>query len=734
MARRTLLSAAACLAACAGLSAAGHGAVPPGATQAPASRLLDSAGVASAAARLAANPRVTVSDIGRSAGGRPIVLIAITAPGGSLDDWKRRARRLAGPEVHYSTLADRTADETPLAEALEGVRLPVLLAGASWGHEAAQVEGLLAAAEHLASDQSADTLRLLSRVVVLIVPLMNPDGRDRAIAEWQRTPLSNGDSGVGNDNGFMLNRDFVHQTQPETAALLDLVRDWRPVIGIDEHEDVNRLGLAVPEVAFVPPYMPGFDVEEEPGMRRAIVAVGGAIADRWRQAGYQVVHDPEGDRRWVPLPPRGSGEINPVAGSSGRLDFLFNIHSVVGLITESARTPGTQTWNARVEQKTLAAFAAAETAAARSEFLAETIRARRSAVAGDPSAFVAIPHAQPPGADRTELLRLLRAHDVLVYRAGGLPYDVIPLAQPEAPFVRHAVLAERSKLNDLPAALGVAIVRGDALDSDTRRQVTTAPLDLYPRTAPAWPRAASPARVAVYTGQGIDRAASGEVLFVLRQAGVACDTIDEAGVRAGRFNNASAVVFGDGAAREIVGGWDQSVATRKTPWQPAAPSRGIGPEGVQALAAFARSGGRVVTIGRSGGLVAPAFIDLRLPPILPGIGEVRLEITAAGRTFFGARPADSRAFLSAPPGGSDGGYLLEAGPRAEVLAWYAGADDRPAEQSFADTRPLLRPARHAAIAAAALGRGRIVVFGFSPVFRAQWRRTFPLLFAAVGAQ
>ena len=38
----------------------------------------------------------------------------------------------------------------------------------------------------------------------------------------------------------------------------------------------------------------------------------------------------------VPLPPPGSGDINPIAGSSGRLEFLWNIHAVAGLITESA--------------------------------------------------------------------------------------------------------------------------------------------------------------------------------------------------------------------------------------------------------------------------------------------------------------------------------------------------------------------------------------------------------------
>ena len=718
---------------------AGDTRVPPASTQPPAAQLLDSAAVVRAAERLKSSNRVTVTTIGRSADGKPIPLIAITAPGGSPDDWARRARRVAGPTVRYTTLASRTVDDSPLDAVLQGARLPVLLAGASWGHEAAQVEGLLAAAQYLATDRSAQTERILSRVVALIVPLMNPDGRDRAIAEWKRTPLSNGDSGVGNGNGFMLNRDFVHQTQSESKALLDVVREWRPVVGIDMHEDVNSLGLSVPEVAFVPPYMPGFDVEEEPGMRAAITRVGDAIAARWRAAGHAIVHDPAGDRRWVPLPPRGSRELNPVAGSSGRLEFLFNIHSVVGLITESARTPGTQAWEARVDQKKLAALAAVGIVAEDPVFFARTVRARRS-VSAKPgqTAFVAIPHAQPAGADRAELVRLLREHDVLVYRAKTTPpYDVVPLEQSEAPFIRHAVLAERSKLNDLPSALGVHIVRPERLDPKTRDLLMNAPLELYDRSPIRWPQSTVRTAVAVYTGQGVDRASAGEISFVLRMAGLSPIALTEDDVRAGNFHGAAAIVFGDGSTREIVDGWDNKVPTRTAPWQTAEPSRGIGREGVEAVARFVRDGGRVVTIGRSAALVAPSLVGVALPPLRPGIGEVRLEVPPAGRALFTGVPMardEARAFLYAPPGGDAGGYLLDPSSPARALAWYAGADDRPAEESFADTAPLARSAGHAAIVAAQVGKGRVILFGFSPVFRAQWRSTFPLLFNAVSRE
>ena len=534
----------------------------------------------------------------------------------------------------------------------------------------------------------------------------------------------------------MLNRDFIHQTQPESHALLTVTREWRPVVGVDLHEDVNRLGLAVPKVAFAPPFMLGFDVEEDAGTRRAVVAVGGAIAARWRKAGYAVVHDPAGDRTWVPMPPRGSGELNPVAGSSGRLEFLWNIHGITGLITESARTPGTQTWEARLDQKKLAALATADAVAADPAFFAHAVRARRSVSRGQ-MPFVPVAHAQPAGADRVELVRLLREHDVLVYRAAGQPFDVIPLEQPEAAFLRHALLAERSKLNDLPAALGVTIVRPDAMDAALRNRLSTAALHLYDPSPLMWPTSSSRTAVAVYAGQGMDRAASGEIMFALRMAGLSPVALTEDDVHAGSFGSARAIVFGDGAAREIVGGWDPTTTTRKAPWQPAEPGKGIGADGMAALARYVRDGGRVVTIGRSAGVMAPSLVDVALSNARPGIGEVRLEVTPAGQTLFAGTPfaaGSGRAFLSAGPGGLDGGYLLKPATGAQALAWYDGAVDRPAEQSFADTSTLARGSGHAAIVSAVVGKGRVVLFGFSPVFRAQWRATFPLLFHAVGGR
>jgi hypothetical protein len=337
-------------------------------------------------------------------------------------------------------------------------------------------------------------------------------------------------------------------------------------------------------------------------------------------------------------------------------------------------------------------------------------------------------------------VRLLREHDVLVFRAANLPYDVVPLAQPEASFVRHAVLTLRSKLNDLPAALGVRIQRSSELSVETRAALSTAALTLYDREPQAWPKSGGTARldggprVAVYSGQGVDPAAAGELLFVLKMAESSPVELSADDVRRGAFRQATVIIVGDGASKEIVNGWDLTAATRRAPWQAAEASRGIGQEGQTALASFVRSGGRLVTIGRSAGIAIPSLVAGTLPAERPGIGEVRLEVTPTGQALFAGVPRDgdsARAFLSAPPGAGEGGYLLGVAPPLQVLAWYAGADDRPEEQSFANVAALARSSNHAAIVAAAVGKGRFVAFGFSPVFRAQWRATFPLLLNAI---
>ena len=723
--------------------------VDPRQTQAPADELLNYTALMERLRALEASPRVQLVSIGKSGEGRDIPMVVITEPPVDVERLAASARRLAVQDVAGDRLSNLSLRGMDVGAALAGTRLPVMLAGASWGHEAAQVEGLLLAAEQLVADSRPQTTAALGKVVALIIPLMNPDGRERSIAEWRATPLSTGASGIGNANGFMLNRDFIHDTQPESHAIIAASMKWRPVVALDMHEDMFTLGVGIPEVAFVPPFMPGLDVEEEPVTRAAIAKVGDAVARRWRDAGYRVAYDAAGSRQFAPMPAAGSGQLNPVAGSSGRLEFLWSIHGGAGLITESGRTPGSQPWKDRVNQKTLAALAAIDVVAGDPAFFATAMHDRLAAAgrAGlDGGEFVVIPEDQPRGADVEELRRLLAVHDVRVYASRAMKADVVPLGQGESAFIRHALLAERSKLNDLPSALGVRILRGKDLDAAAQAKWRQAVLEPRPSSgaADAWP--AKPTRtlkVGVYRGQGLDGPGPGELVFVLRWLGFEPIPLTADDVKAGRWQDVGAVVIADGDPGEIVNGDDPQAPGRRAPWQPAGPRSGLGSEGLDAISSFVRGGGRLIALGRSTALAGEPHLKLARLRLAsgnearPGIGQVSIRPSASAAWLFDGVARDSagtsRAFLWAPPG-AGAPYLFSMEDTGQTAAAIVSAITTAADLSFVDPAMLDAAKAWTAIGVVPAERGTVVLFSIAPTFRAQWRSTFPLLANAIAGK
>ncbi|HEV7707173.1 MAG TPA: M14 family zinc carboxypeptidase [Asanoa sp.] len=93
------------------------------------------------------------------------------------------------------------------------------------GNEPGDREACLIMARQLAFSNDARTLNLLKGTTVLIVPTINGDGR----AANTR----------GNSTGQDLNRDYSLIRQPETAAYVRMLRDYRPVAGYDGHEFGN---------------------------------------------------------------------------------------------------------------------------------------------------------------------------------------------------------------------------------------------------------------------------------------------------------------------------------------------------------------------------------------------------------------------------------------------------------------------------------------------------------------
>ncbi len=110
-------------------------------------------------------------------------------------------------------------------------------------------DAALAFAWHLASCTDDALKPTLSNVVVLIDPLMNPDGRDRCITliNQNRTNAPSVDdqsiihaeawpSGRMNHYLFDMNRDWIFATQPETRGRITAINQWNPHYFMESHE------------------------------------------------------------------------------------------------------------------------------------------------------------------------------------------------------------------------------------------------------------------------------------------------------------------------------------------------------------------------------------------------------------------------------------------------------------------------------------------------------------------
>jgi len=86
-------------------------------------------------------------------------------------------------------------------------------------------------------------------MIIVIDPIMNPDGRDRFVKSLEQyrgtapnvddqSLLHRGDWPYGRTNHYFfdLNRDFFYLTQPETKGRVSLINKWRPQLMIDGHE------------------------------------------------------------------------------------------------------------------------------------------------------------------------------------------------------------------------------------------------------------------------------------------------------------------------------------------------------------------------------------------------------------------------------------------------------------------------------------------------------------------
>ncbi len=188
-----------------------------------------------------ASPRVTLWTYGETYEGRPLTLVAISSADNvaRLEEIRARHLRLADPRGLEADERQRLLDEVPVV---------TWLAYGVHGNESSSSEAALASAYVLAAARG-EWEDLLDRTVVLIDPLVNPDGRERYVSgyEQRRGRVPDPDPATaehrepwpgGRQNHYLidLNRDWAWASQRETRHRLAAYRGWEPQVFVDYHE------------------------------------------------------------------------------------------------------------------------------------------------------------------------------------------------------------------------------------------------------------------------------------------------------------------------------------------------------------------------------------------------------------------------------------------------------------------------------------------------------------------
>jgi hypothetical protein len=608
-----------------------------------------------------ASPVVTTAVAGTSVQGRPLrYAIASALPAARLRAAFARLRALRAGRA-------RDAGQAPAV---------VWIAGTVHGNEKSGGDADLRLLRDLAARCDDPLLR---RVVVVVLPDQNPDGREIAARV--------------NANGFDLNRDWLALTQPESQARLRLLLAMPPLAYVDQHEQ-GGAGF------FAPPYSaPLFHELPQAALAAQRDVFGPAVRAAFRRKGYPSSSDGTFDL------------LYPGYGDSATTLLL----GAVGMTFESGVAPD---YVRRVGEQLAAAHAvvssvARHRAALLSAWAASFAQARQQGARG------LLQHRAHPrvygyalGAGAEPLVAQLMAEGVAVRRlaadtsvASLRPYGatapggpatlaagtyVISAAQPLKHWIEallgqspEAAGPSTSDVNawSRPLLMGIA---GGTLGAPPPE----APAAAVPAVAAAQPLAGrrlallgDPAALAsVPPGVAQPNAGTSWARFVLARLGAQVDVVDDAALVTGALAGHDAFVVADGAPVSL------------------------SPAALQAASAFVAGGGTFVGWRARGIAVAGAA----------GLTQATVAAGAPGTWIPGAAVAV-------------GGSVVVDNDDPVVVGGHIVADYGPVLSGWALGSPAGRPA----ILDERVGAGRAVLFAFDPVFRASSESAQGLLTSAL---
>ena len=186
--------------------------------------------------------KLKVVEYARTHENRPLHAIFISSPANlkNLDEIKDKLTELSNARVTNDRRARNLIEELPAI---------AWMAYSIHGNETSGADAALGIVYHLIASKDDDILELLDDMIIIVDPLMNPDGRARFaknLEQYRGTApnyddqslIHTGDWPYGRTNHYFydLNRDWIYLTQPETLGRVELINEWKPQIFVDAHE------------------------------------------------------------------------------------------------------------------------------------------------------------------------------------------------------------------------------------------------------------------------------------------------------------------------------------------------------------------------------------------------------------------------------------------------------------------------------------------------------------------
>ena len=719
-----------------------------------------------------ASDRVTVQALGKTTMDAPFVVAAISAPENlaRLDEYRKIQDLLADPRK-----LGGNRDQKARRLVARGKTIVLITCGIHSSEVGSTLSSMLIA-HRLASSNEPEVREILRNTIILLVPSLNPDGVD-IVKNWYDKTLGTPYEGseqpelyhkyVGHDN----NRDWYAFTQVETKITVDKIHNvWHPQIVHDIHQQ-GTLGSRL----FLPPYMQPV----EPNVPQQIVAgyseLGNWMANELRAQGFQGITTNSTYDAWTPARAYSHyhGGVRILSETaSARIATPINVkfdelRSREGYDPQKASEKFGPVWNGGewhlrdiTNYMTAAAFALLRHASDnREQWLQRFYEVGKAAVRprgrGELNAFLI-----HPSRNRGALIQILERGGVKVdfynaFRANGRRHSadtaVVRLAQPYGSFAK--ALLEPQRYPDLRDSKGDPLAPYDvtAHTLPLLMGVTVEPV-VGPVSVIKLLRGSggpggctmgcnlSPPRRAIYKSHSpsMDEGWTRWVLenqrweFEKQDPCLFHASVNDVQLREGNLNRFDTIIIPDQAPRTILNGLRPGTV-------PPELTGGIGEQGVKELRNFVEQGGTLVLLNRASEFAIEQF-KLPVRNVVAGLPRsqfyvpgsiLRTEVDTAHPLAKGM-PKSSIAWAEDSPAFeilSTSGEI--PGSQARVVAWY------PRDQELLLSGWLLGGdliKGKAALVEVEVGKGRVILFGFRPQYRAQSLATYPLFFNAIGSR